>query len=70
MKRLTLFTFTIEDLNEIDHALAIVYWAKDKIREIVPVLSEGDCCREDLNVVALRLEQAYDKGNKALFDER
>ncbi len=68
MKRLTLFTFTLEELNEIDHALALVHWAKDKIREIIPVISEGDCCREELSVVALRLEQALDKGNKALLD--
>lgn len=70
MKRMTLFTLSVEEINSIDYLLSIVYWAKEKIKETLPNLNDDDCYKRELSVVALRLEQALDRGNKAILDEK
>ena len=66
MRRTTLFTVSIDDLNKLDNLVVVTSWAKNKIFDVLTVLSDGDCCKEELRVVAIRLEQAMKAGEKAL----
>ena len=68
MKRETRFTVSIDDINKLDNLVEVAQWSKNKICEVLNVLSEGDCCKQELQVVALRLEQAANAGSKALYN--
>ena len=70
MTRMTLFTISIEDINALDSLLSVVCWSKEKIKEVLPVLDDGDCCKKELTDVARVLETELGRAKKALFDER
>ena len=66
MKRETRFTVSIDDINKIDNLIEVAQWSKNKICEILNVISEYECCKQELQTVAIRLEQAANAGSKAL----
>lgn len=66
MKRETRFTVSIDDLNRLDNLIEVALWSKNKICEILNVISEYDCCKQGLQLVATKLEQAANAGSKAL----
>lgn len=66
MKRETRFTVSIDDINKLDNLVEVAQWSKNKICETLNVISEYNCCKEELQIVAARLEQAAVAGSKAL----
>lgn len=66
MKRETRFTVSIDDINRLDNLVAVALWSKNKICEVLNVLDDGGCCKQELQVVAIRLGQAVQAGSKAL----